>query len=68
VGLVAGQKLAARGQVEEARAEWSQAALLLREGLAVEWRGDDRSRAAAEANLALVLAALGAESSPDTRD
>jgi O-antigen ligase len=57
--LVEGRRLAATGPTAQAEARWSEAARLLREGLAGDWHGDDGSRAAAEANLASVLTRAG---------
>jgi hypothetical protein len=62
VALVEGRRLAASGQSSQARVRLDEAVKLLQEGLAGDWHGDERSRSAAEANLASALAV--APSSP----
>jgi hypothetical protein len=58
VALIEARRLAGNGDAARARVQWQAAVDLLREGLAGDWHGDLRSRAAAEANLASALAAL----------
>jgi len=54
--LAEGRQRADEGQHDRAREKLVEAAQVLKEALAADWHGDDRARAAAEANLAVALA------------
>jgi O-antigen ligase len=59
VALVEARRLAESGQASRAQARANEATALLREALAGEWHGEERSRAATEANLAKAQAIPG---------